>query len=92
MDLATDDVMILDTWDQIFVWVGKDANEVEKTGSVKIAQDYVNSDPSGRFGIPISTIKQGEEPLSFTGWFHAWDPKMWNKDLMQWMQTRIKKH
>uniref|UniRef100_A0A8C4GI38 Scinderin like a n=1 Tax=Dicentrarchus labrax TaxID=13489 RepID=A0A8C4GI38_DICLA len=88
MDLATDDVMILDTWDQIFVWVGKDANETEKTGSLTIAQEYVNSDPSGRRGIPISTIKQGEEPLSFSGWFHAWDPKMWDKDLLQCLQAR----
>uniref|UniRef100_UPI0037E949B7 scinderin like a n=1 Tax=Semicossyphus pulcher TaxID=241346 RepID=UPI0037E949B7 len=83
MDLAPDDVMILDTWDQIFVWVGKDANETEKSGSLKIAQDYVGSDPSGRHGIPISKIKLGEEPPSFTGWFHAWDPKMWDKDLLQ---------
>uniref|UniRef100_A0A8C4DT54 Scinderin like a n=1 Tax=Dicentrarchus labrax TaxID=13489 RepID=A0A8C4DT54_DICLA len=90
MDLATDDVMILDTWDQIFVWVGKDANETEKTGSLTIAQEYVNSDPSGRRGIPISTIKQGEEPLSFSGWFHAWDPKMWDKDLLQCLQARVK--
>uniref|UniRef100_A0A8D0A7J5 Scinderin like a n=1 Tax=Sander lucioperca TaxID=283035 RepID=A0A8D0A7J5_SANLU len=81
LDLAPDDVMILDTWDQIFVWVGKEANETEKTGSLKIAQDYLNSDPSGRRGIPISTIKQGDEPLSFTGWFHAWDPKIPNVGL-----------
>lgn len=55
------------------------------------AQDYVNSDPSGRRDIPISTIKQGEEPLSFSGWFHAWDPNMWSKDLLETMQLRIKK-
>nr|XP_020465752.1 gelsolin-like [Monopterus albus]XP_020465753.1 gelsolin-like [Monopterus albus] len=91
LDLATDDVMILDTWDQIFLWIGADANETEKTGSMKIAQDYVNSDPAGRRGIPIITIKQGEEPLSFSGWFHAWDVSMWNKDPLQCMQDRIKK-
>ncbi|XP_070689028.1 scinderin like a [Pempheris klunzingeri] len=91
MDLAPDDVMILDTWDQIFVWVGKDANDIEKTGSLKIAEDYVDSHPSGRRGIPISTIKQGEEPPSFTGWFHAWDPKMFDKDPLQCLQARIKK-
>lgn len=56
------------------------------------AEDYVNSDPSGRRGIPISNIKQGEEPLSFTGWFHAWDPKMWDKDLLQCLQARLKQH
>ncbi|XP_023272273.1 gelsolin-like [Seriola lalandi dorsalis] len=92
MDLAIDDVMVLDTWDQIFVWVGAEANETEKSGSLKIAQDYVNSDPSGRRGTPITTIKQGEEPFSFTGWFHAWDPKMWDKDVLQRIQDRIKKH
>uniref|UniRef100_A0AAY4B2L1 Macrophage-capping protein n=1 Tax=Denticeps clupeoides TaxID=299321 RepID=A0AAY4B2L1_9TELE len=82
-DLATDDVMLLDTWDQIFLWVGNEANEVEKTGSAKIAQDYVNSDPSGRRGTAVVTIKQGSEPPTFTGWFLAWDPKMWESDPLE---------
>ncbi|XP_034565918.1 scinderin like a [Notolabrus celidotus] len=86
VDLAADDVMIMDTWAQVFVWVGKEANETEKTGSLKIAQDYLNSDPSARYGTPISIIKQGQEPLIFTGWFHAWDPKMWDQDLLEQMQ------
>uniref|UniRef100_A0AAQ6IEA9 Gelsolin-like domain-containing protein n=1 Tax=Anabas testudineus TaxID=64144 RepID=A0AAQ6IEA9_ANATE len=71
-----------------FSW---DANETEKTGAPKIAQDYVKSDPSGRSGIPISTIKQGQEPPSFTGWFQAWDGLMWDKDPLQAIQERIKK-
>ncbi|KAM3866404.1 scinderin like b [Diretmus argenteus] len=79
-DLATDDVMLLDTWDQIFLWVGNEANAVEKAGAPKIAKDYVDSDPSGRRGLPIFTIKQGAEPPTFTGWFQAWDPKMWETD------------
>uniref|UniRef100_A0A8D3A0V6 Scinderin like b n=1 Tax=Scophthalmus maximus TaxID=52904 RepID=A0A8D3A0V6_SCOMX len=79
-DLATDDVMILDTWDQIFLWVGNDANAVERNGAPKIAKDYVDSDPSGRRGLPITTIKQGAEPPTFAGWFQAWDPKMWETD------------
>ncbi|KAL0966687.1 hypothetical protein UPYG_G00298440 [Umbra pygmaea] len=76
-DLATDDVMLLDSWDQIFLWVGSDANDEEKNGAPKIAKDYVDSDPSGRKGLPIVTIKQGAEPPTFTGWFQAWDPTMW---------------
>uniref|UniRef100_A0A8C2AQ78 Scinderin like b n=1 Tax=Cyprinus carpio TaxID=7962 RepID=A0A8C2AQ78_CYPCA len=82
-DLATDDVMLLDTWDQIFLWIGKEANEVEKTESPKIAKDYVDSDPSGRRGLPITTIKQGAEPPTFTGWFQAWDPHMWETDPLE---------
>uniref|UniRef100_A0A672Z8K3 Scinderin like b n=1 Tax=Sphaeramia orbicularis TaxID=375764 RepID=A0A672Z8K3_9TELE len=79
-DLATDDVMLLDTWDQIFIWVGNDANAEERNGAPKIAKDYVDSDPSGRSGLPITTIKQGAEPPTFTGWFQAWDAKMWDTD------------
>ncbi|KAF7658098.1 hypothetical protein LDENG_00017400 [Lucifuga dentata] len=87
MDLAVDDIMLLDTWDQIFVWIGKDANEEEKEGAAKIAEAYLLCDPSGRSGISISNIKQGEEPPTFTGWFHAWDSKMWDKDPLQIIQS-----
>ncbi|XP_077393956.1 scinderin like b isoform X2 [Festucalex cinctus] len=79
-DLATDDVMILDTWAQLFLWIGNEANEQERTGAPKLARAYLDSDPSGRKGLPITTIKQGAEPPIFTGWFHAWDLKMWETD------------
>lgn len=50
---------------------------------VSPAKDYVNSDPSGRRGTPISLIKQGIEPPNFTGWFQAWDAKLWDKDPLE---------
>uniref|UniRef100_A0A7N6BSQ9 Macrophage-capping protein n=1 Tax=Anabas testudineus TaxID=64144 RepID=A0A7N6BSQ9_ANATE len=87
-DLATDDVMILDTWDQIYIWIGNEANEEEKTGAPKIAKQYVESDPSGRRGLAITTVKQGAEPPTFTGWFQAWDPNMWDTDPLE----RIRAH
>ncbi|XP_054846866.1 scinderin isoform X2 [Eublepharis macularius] len=77
-DLAEDDVMLLDTWDQVFVWIGKDANETERTESVKSAKRYIDTDPSGRDkGTPIVIVKQGYEPPTFTGWFLAWDYNKW---------------
>ncbi|KAM4604871.1 scinderin like b [Polymixia lowei] len=88
-DLATDDVMLLDTWDQIFLWVGNEANAEERTGAPKIAKEYVDSDPSGRRGLPISTIKQGAEPPTFTGWFQAWDAKMWETDPLERIRARF---
>ncbi|XP_061695508.1 scinderin like b [Syngnathoides biaculeatus] len=82
-DLATDDVMILDTWTQLFLWIGNEANAEERTGAPKLARDYLDSDPSGRKGLPVTTIKQGAELPIFTGWFHAWDPKMWDTDPLE---------
>ncbi|KAM4552407.1 scinderin like b [Odontesthes bonariensis] len=88
-DLATDDVMILDTWDQLFIWVGNEANAEEKKGAPKIAKEYVDSDPSGRRGLPITTIKQEAEPPTFTGWFQAWDAKMWETDPLERIRARF---
>lgn len=83
-DLAVDDVMLLDTWDQIFLWLGKDANEVEKSESLTCAKKYLETDPSGRdVGTPIVTVKQGNEPPTFTGWFLAWDTTLWDVSPLQ---------
>ncbi|KAI7798575.1 adseverin [Triplophysa rosa] len=78
-DLAEDDVMLLDGWDQVFVWIGNDANEVERTESVKSAKTYIETDPSGRDkGAPVVVVKQGHEPPTFTGWFLGWDASRWD--------------
>lgn len=77
-DLAEDDVMLLDTWDQVFIWIGKDANETERTESVKSAKRYIETDPSGRDKrTPLVIVKQGYEPPTFTGWFLGWDYNKW---------------
>lgn len=47
-DLIEEDVMILDTYSEVFVWVGRGANEEEKKESLRIAKEYITSDPSGR--------------------------------------------
>ena len=53
------------------------------------AKDYVDSDPSGRRGLPITTIKQGAEPPTFIGWFQAWDVKMWETDPLDRIRARF---
>ncbi|XP_026534676.1 villin-1-like [Notechis scutatus] len=78
-DLDEEDVMLLDTWEEIFLWVGKTANSYEKTESVSAAKEYLKNHPAGRdVATPIITVKQGHEPLNFTGWFTAWDPYKWS--------------
>ncbi|XP_064419960.1 villin-1 [Latimeria chalumnae] len=78
-DLDEDDVMLLDTWDQVFLWLGKGANEQERKDSVVTAQEYLKMHPSGRDPYtPVILVKQGYEPPTFTGWFLAWEPDKWS--------------
>lgn len=76
-DLVTEDVMLLDVGDCIFVWLGKDSNEVEKKACVVSAKEYLASDPTDRDkDIPIMVVKQSFEPPSFTGFFGIWDDEL----------------
>ena len=40
--------MILDTFSEVFVWVGRGANELEKKEGLKTAYEYIETDPSNR--------------------------------------------
>ncbi|XP_020792604.1 advillin [Boleophthalmus pectinirostris] len=78
-DLSEDDVMLLDTWDQVFLWIGKDANEEERKEAITTSQEYLRTHPGDRDPeTPIVLIKQGFEPPTFTGWFAGWDPNKWS--------------
>uniref|UniRef100_A0A671YGI6 Advillin n=1 Tax=Sparus aurata TaxID=8175 RepID=A0A671YGI6_SPAAU len=78
-DLNEDDVMLLDTWDQVFLWIGKEANEVERKEAMVTSHEYLRTHPGDRDpDTPTVLIKQGFEPPTFTGWFTAWDPSKWS--------------
>lgn len=72
-DLVPDDVMILDSGDEIYVWIGKDADAEEKKKAMEMAQEYLAKDPTERNekNTLIFSVKQGEEPSSFTCVFPA---------------------
>ncbi|XP_059827690.1 advillin [Hypanus sabinus] len=77
-DLDEDDIMLLDTWEEIFLWIGRSANDYEKQESITSAREYLQSHPSGRDPHTlIVQVKQGAEPVTFTGWFNAWDTHKW---------------
>lgn len=81
-DLEEDDVMILDAWTQLFVWIGKEARKEEKRDAVRTAVEYVKTDPRKRRGdMTMTVIKQGAEPVLFKSYFVAWEPQMWNKKM-----------
>ena len=69
-DLVTEDVMLLDAGESIFVWLGRESNDIEKRSCIQSAKEYLESDPSGRDqDLPICIVKQGYEPPNFTGFF-----------------------
>ncbi|XP_049830670.1 villin-1 isoform X1 [Schistocerca gregaria] len=79
VDLIEDDVMMLDTYDAVYLWIGKNSNEEERKLAVEAASEYVNTDPTERDSdTPILLIKQGYEPPTFTGFFGVWDRDLWN--------------
>ncbi|XP_037612881.1 villin-1 isoform X3 [Sebastes umbrosus] len=78
-DLDEEDVMLLDTWEEIFLWVGNSANQYETKEAWNSSQEYLRTHPAGRDpDTPIIFVKQGYEPPTFTGWFNAWDPHKWS--------------
>ena len=50
----------------------------------RFLKDYVRSDPSGRTldDTLIIQVKQGYEPLNFTGHFQAWDRDKWSVSML----------
>ena len=47
-DLFDDDVMFLDSGDEIYIWVGKDAAPEETGQAPVLATKYLDSDPTER--------------------------------------------
>ncbi|XP_014672320.1 PREDICTED: advillin-like [Priapulus caudatus] len=80
-DLNTSDVMMLDTYYEIGLWMGDEASEDEKKQSLELVGRYVDTDPSSRKAddTVIVTVKQGFEPPSFTGHFHPWNSDLWSE-------------
>ena len=60
-DLIDDDIMILDTYTQLFVWVGSRSSDEEKQKSFDFAVRFCNEACDGReANIPIIKVKAGE--------------------------------
>ncbi|XP_036396614.1 villin-1-like [Megalops cyprinoides] len=77
-DLDEGDIMLLDIWDQVFLWIGRGAEYGGRKEWVTMVQEYLRTHPGTRdVNTPIIMIKQGFEPPTFTGWFPAWDLHFW---------------
>ncbi|KAG8192852.1 hypothetical protein JTE90_014629 [Oedothorax gibbosus] len=78
-DLSEDDVMILDSGEVIYIWIGQGATQEEKDASLKMTEDYLNSEPSDRTtaNTTVITVKQGAESNDFRLFFGHWNDQLW---------------
>jgi len=85
-DLIDDDVMILDCYTTVYVWVGSGANEIEKRMAMDTANKYVAAAAAtdGRDAdTGIMQISASREPALFTTNFMGWDAELFEKNKFQ---------
>ena len=73
-DLCDDDVMILDTGEAVYLWVGRTSTDIEIKLAFKSAQVYIQHLKVRQPERPRKLLitKKGIEPLAFRKCFHAW--------------------
>lgn len=74
-DLLTEDILILDTHAEVFVWIGQCVDPKEKQNAFEIAQKYIEK--AGSLDglsphVPLYKVTEGNEPCFFTTYF-TWD-------------------
>jgi advillin len=66
-DLCQDDVYLLDTGREIFMWIGHNSNAQEREHAAEAALDYAAKAPDGRRAdTPVFKVIAGSEPPVFT--------------------------
>ncbi|XP_024975337.1 villin-3-like [Cynara cardunculus var. scolymus] len=75
-DLLPEDILILDTHAEVFVWVGQAVDSKEKKSAFDLGQKYIEwagslDGLSPR--VPLYKVTEGNEPCFFTTYF-AWEP------------------
>ncbi|KAK1420719.1 hypothetical protein QVD17_22543 [Tagetes erecta] len=74
-DLLTEDILILDTHAEVFVWVGQSVDSKEKQSAFEVGQKYIglaaSLDGLSPF-VPLYRVTEGNEPNFFTTFF-SWD-------------------
>ncbi|XP_042448781.1 villin-2-like [Zingiber officinale] len=74
-DLMTEDMLILDTHAEVFVWIGQSVDSKDKQTAFEVGQKYIDLAVSLEGlppDLPLYRITEGNEPCFFTTYF-CWD-------------------
>lgn len=66
--LDEDDVFLLYCGWELFVWIGKDADAMEKLAAMKAADRFAKQEPKAA-NIPLTVVKSGRETDAFLAFF-----------------------
>nr|XP_043611110.1 villin-3-like [Erigeron canadensis] len=75
-DLLPEDILILDTHAEVFVWVGHAVDQKEKKAALDLGQKYIEraENLDGLCPrVPLYKVTDGNEPSFFTTYF-SWEP------------------
>ena len=72
--MMNDDIMLLDAYQTVYVWIGNKSNSFEKKGAFTSAQKYIENirDERDKEEVQIVEVEAGKEPPSFTVHFPEW--------------------
>lgn len=71
--LNDSDTYILELYDTVYVWQGKDSSLAEKQNGMKIAKDFITNNGKPK-NTRISRVPQGVEDPQFKGFFEGFYP------------------
>jgi hypothetical protein len=77
-DLCNQNVMVMDAWSTIWVWVGKESSEIEQRKVTERIDTYIQALGDGRTAdkIQISYISPCQEPFQFKALFPEWEKEI----------------
>jgi len=77
-DLNNHDVMVLDAYKTVYMWVGRHSNKTEMKNAVKKIEAYVGALQDGRSmnDVQIVEVDPCSEPPSFTTHFPEWEEEV----------------
>ncbi|KAL3866282.1 hypothetical protein ACJMK2_043589 [Sinanodonta woodiana] len=92
-DLTEDSIYILDTFDQMIVWIGDHISVESRLSAPYIAEEYLTDEPAARSisGVTLCFVSQRAEPSSFTRHFGFWDGFSYGgKDIYEQARKRLR--
>lgn len=77
-DLNNNDIMVLDVFSTVYIWVGRKSNDKERKNALKKVESYVQTCTDGRdiANVQYVTIDPCSEPINFTTHFPEWEDEV----------------